>query len=158
MRQALPHVQALLIHELSHHIQYCEQWGISEQEMEAETEDFGTVAYTRYVLDTGMSGDLLDLYAALAPCAIGYAIIGKRLINEPSTIIEGNPFASWVQLYSGEEFQNGVQQSANYINSLFDEIDIDSPRGQRLTAIFRTATRMEIAFWQQGLNVSQENL
>ncbi len=50
--------------------------------MEAEVEDFGTVAYTRYVLDAGMTGELVDLYAALAPCAIGYAVIGDNLTQK----------------------------------------------------------------------------
>ena len=157
MRQALPHVQALLTHEMGHHIEYCQQWGISEQSMEAETEDFGTVAYTRYVLDAGMSGDLVDLYAALAPCSIGYAVIGKQLINAPDTVIDGNPFASWVQLYGGDEFQSGAADSAEYFNQLLKDIEINSPRGQRLIDVFRTATRMEVAFWQQGLNASTEN-
>lgn len=35
---------------------------------------------------------------------------------------------------------------------------IDSARGQRLVEVFRTATRMEVAFWQQGLNVLQEKM
>jgi thiaminase/transcriptional activator TenA len=35
---------------------------------------------------------------------------------------------------------------------LLAEIDINSQRGQNLIHIFRTATRMEVAFWQQGLN------
>ncbi|WP_456264842.1 thiaminase II/PqqC family protein, partial [Neptuniibacter marinus] len=73
MRRALPSVQALLDTEIAHHVAYCTQWGISEAEMEQETEAFGTVAYTRFVLDAGMSGDLVSLYAALAPCSIGYA-------------------------------------------------------------------------------------
>ena len=153
MRHASPTVQLLLDHEMAHHIKYCAQWGVTEEAMEAETEDFGTVAYTRYVLDAGMSGDLVDLYAALAPCTIGYAVIGKSLINAPDTVIEGNPFASWLQLYSGEEFQNGAEQSAAYFDGLLKDIDIDSSRGQRLVSVFRTATRMEVAFWQQGMDV-----
>ena len=158
MRQASPTVQVLLDHEIAHHIEYCAGWGMTEQDMEAETEDFGTVAYTRYVLDAGMSGDLVDLYAALAPCSIGYAVIGKNLAASSDTVLEGNPFTSWLQLYGGDEFQDGANQSAEYFNGLLHDISIDSARGQRLVEVFRTATRMEIAFWQQGLNVSQEKL
>jgi thiaminase/transcriptional activator TenA len=35
------------------------------------------------------------------------------------------------------------------------DIDLNSPRGQRLCDIFKTATRMEIAFWQQGLDAAK---
>ena len=71
MRKALPCVEALLDVEIGHHVSYCADWGLTESDLEAEDEDFGTVAYTRYVLDAGMQGDIVDLYAALAPCSIG---------------------------------------------------------------------------------------
>lgn len=153
MRRALPTLQGLLDSELSHHVSYCGQWGLTESDLENEPEDFGTVAYTRYVLDAGMSGDLVDLYAALAPCSIGYAMIGKRLIEDEHTLLEGNPYASWINLYGGEEFQSGVANGAEHFNQLLAEIDINSQRGRNLIEVFKTATRMEVAFWQQGLNV-----
>lgn len=152
MRRALPSVHALLDSEISHHVTYCDQWGLTESDLENEPEDFGTVAYTRYVLDAGMTGDLVDLYAALAPCSIGYAVIGKALLESSDTVLEGNPYASWLQLYGGEEFQSGVETGAEYFNQLLAEIDINSERGQNIVHIFKTATRMEVAFWQQGLN------
>ncbi|WP_194436970.1 thiaminase II [Vibrio fluminensis] len=152
MRRALPSVHALLDSEIAHHVSYCEQWGLTEADLENEAEDFGTVAYTRYVLDAGMSGDLVDLYAALAPCSIGYATIGKLLLDDPNTLIEGNPYASWILLYGRDEFQTGVASGAEHFNQLLAEIDIDSTRGQNLIHVFKTATRMEIAFWQQGLD------
>jgi thiaminase/transcriptional activator TenA len=152
MREAVPSVAALLESEIGHHVSYCSQWGITEADMEAETEDFGTVAYTRYVLDAGMTGELVDLYAALAPCAIGYAVIGKALIESPTTVLEGNPYRSWIELYAGEDFQSGVQVSIERLDKLLKEIELDSQRGQELIQVFKTATRMEIAFWQQGLD------
>jgi len=147
MRKALPSVNALLDAEINHHVTYCADWGLTESDMEAEPEDFGTVAYTRYVLDTGMTGDLVDLYVALAPCAIGYAEIGRNLIADVN-----NPYASWIELYSGDDFQQSVAQGIVHLNELLAEIDINSQRGRTLIAEFKTATRMEIAFWQQGLD------
>ncbi|MFM2587566.1 thiaminase II [Vibrio sp. TBV020] len=154
MRRALPSVHALLDSEIAHHVTYCGQWGLTESDLENEPEDFGTVAYTRYVLDAGMTGDLVELYAALAPCSIGYAVIGKALLERDKTVLEGNPYQSWIELYGGEEFQSGVASGAEHFNQLLEEIDINSQRGQNLIQVFKTATRMEVAFWQQGLNVS----
>ncbi|MXC93638.1 thiaminase II, partial [Escherichia coli] len=87
---------------------YCKKWNLTETDLEAEDEDFGTVAYTRYVLDAGMTGNLVDLYVALAPCSIGYAEIGRSLIQDKNTKREGNEFISWIDLYSGQEFQQSV--------------------------------------------------
>src|SRR5699024_12328244 len=63
-------VQAIL-HETELHKRLTAQWGIAEDELLAAPEKRTTVAYTRYVLDAGMSGDLLDLHVALSPCTIG---------------------------------------------------------------------------------------
>ncbi|MCW8329945.1 thiaminase II [Photobacterium sp. SDRW27] len=154
MREPLPSLTALLDSEMTHHIEYCSKWGLTESDMEGEPEDFGTVCYTRYVLDTGMAGDRVDLFAALAPCAIGYAVIGTRLISWAETQLENNPYRSWIELYSGEEYQSGVQESIRRLDEMLAEIPLSSQRGQRLCEIFKTATRMEVAFWQQGLNAS----
>ncbi|MGF1787683.1 TenA family protein [Photobacterium swingsii] len=154
MREPLPSLSALLETEIQHHVTGCGQWGLTELDMEAELEDFGTVAYTRYVLDTGMAGDLLDLYVALAPCAIGYAVIGEQLIQSPATKIEGNAYASWIEMYGSEDFQQGAQKTITRLNKMLAEVELSSSRGQRLCEIFKTATRMEVAFWQQGLNAA----
>lgn len=154
MRQALPSVHALLDVEIAHHVSYCADWGLAESDLEAEDEDFGTVAYTRYVLDAGMQGDIVDLYAALAPCSIGYAEIGHNLGSDENTNRINNPFESWISLYSGEEFQQSVKQGTKHIDSLLADIDLNSARGQDLLKVFKTATRMETAFWQQGLDIN----
>ncbi|UTV30208.1 thiaminase II [Photobacterium atrarenae] len=155
MREPLPSLTALLDTEMLHHVEYCGKWGLTESDMEAEPEDFGTVSYTRYVLDTGMAGDRVDLFAALAPCAIGYAVIGQQLLNQDSTRLDGNPYRSWIELYSGDEFQAGTQETIERLDSMLAEIPLNSQRGQRLCEIFRTATRMEVAFWQQGMNAAR---
>lgn len=152
MRKALPSVHALLDSEIGHHVSYCANWDLTEADLEAEDEDFGTVAYTRYVLDAGMQGDMVDLYAALAPCSIGYAEIGRNLAEDKHTNRDNNPFESWIALYGSDEFQEGVAQGTQHIDDLLAEIDVNSLRGQALIKVFKTATRMEVAFWQQGLD------
>jgi thiaminase/transcriptional activator TenA len=156
MRKALPSVHALLDSEIGHHVTYCANWNLTEADLEAEPEDFGTVAYTRYVLDAGMAGDIVDLYAALAPCSIGYAEIGRNLATDNNTKWDSNPFSSWIALYSSDEFQQGVAQGTAHIDELLAEIDVNSQRGQNLIHVFSTATRMEIAFWQQGLDADSK--
>jgi len=154
MRMALPSVQNLLDSEIAHHVSFCAEWNITESEMEMEPEAFATIAYTRFVLDTGMAGDVIDLYVALASCSIGYAVIGEQLLRSNSTQLTGNPYATWINMYAGDEYQSAVQRSINQLNELLAEIDLHSQRGQRLCHIFKTATRMEVAFWQQGLDAA----
>lgn len=65
--------------------QYCAEWGITLEELESTREASPNIAYTRYVLDKGMSGDRLDLRVALAPCLLGYGEIGMRVAADPAT-------------------------------------------------------------------------
>lgn len=142
------------ITETELHRRLTERWGISQEELDRAPEKQATVAYTRYVLDTGMAGDLLELEIALAPCQIGYAEIGTYL--EPKLKENpDHPYAEWVQEYAGDDFQN----QAKYMTTLLDDLlgvpaeEIKgTKRFERLLDIFRTATRLEADFWQQALD------
>lgn len=150
MRASMPSLTALVEHELTLHIDYCKAWGLSEADLQQLPEGVATVAYTRYLIDAGLQGDLADLYAALVPCAWGYAEIGQWLAGQHSA--PNNPYQSWIDMYAGAQYQQAAQATKAFFNELIAHIDIQSPRGQRLLHHFRTATRMEIAFWQQGLD------
>ncbi|MGO1298978.1 MAG: TenA family protein [Vibrio sp.] len=155
MQLALPSIYNLLNEEMDHHVSYCAEWGLEASSIENEPEDVGTVAYTRYVIDVGMTGDLVDLYVALAPCAIGYAVIGHKRMKSDSTVLVGNPYRRWIELYASERFQTEVAKQRHDLNQMMASIDIDSDRGQHLLEIYQTATRMEVTFWQQALEVEQ---
>ena len=72
-------VNALVNEEMALHVKVCAEEGIDEVQLFNAVEQNATLAYTRYVLDAGLSGDFLDLMAALAPCAFGYGEIGTSL-------------------------------------------------------------------------------
>jgi thiaminase/transcriptional activator TenA len=94
--------------EMPLHVAYCRDWGLDEAQMAAEPEAMETVAYTRFVLDCGLSGDRLDLETALAPCVVGYAEAVARLLADPATVREGNPYDAWMAAYSGAEYHAAV--------------------------------------------------
>mgnify|MGYP006427668159 CR=1 FL=1 len=155
MREAAGAVDALLNTEMKLHVDYCAQWGLSEEDMLATPEDPANLNYTRYVLDTGMAGDLLDLLIALAPCSCGYGEIGARLLADPSTVLAGNPYRDWIEMYGGDEFQQVSRAAMRHIDHVAARRIGDdperSPRWPGLTDIFTTAVQLEAAFWQMGL-------
>ncbi|MGC0251992.1 thiaminase II [Pseudactinotalea sp. Z1748] len=141
---------ALIVRETELHVGLTERWGLTRGEVESTPEKPGTVAYTRYVLDTGLAGDLLDLHVALAPCVIGYAEIGRRL--EPSLDeVADHPYREWIETYASDGFQAGAQAEIRVIDTLAERFLTDSRRAV-ISRIFATATRMESAFWQQALH------
>ena len=76
-------LSAILDVEMDLHVKLCAGWGLSPRDLEEAPAAPETLAYTRYVLDAGMRGDLLALKVALAPCVIGYAEIATRLAARP---------------------------------------------------------------------------
>jgi thiaminase/transcriptional activator TenA len=156
MREAAEMVNALLNTEMRLHVEYCEGWGLSEADMLATPEARANLAYTRYVLETGMAGDLLDLLIALAPCACGYGEIGARLLGDPATVREGNPYGAWIELYGGDEFQAAAAKAVRQLDRVatrrLGEPWARSPRWPRLVQVFREATRLEADFWAMGLD------
>lgn len=139
-----------ILAETDLHLRLTERWGIPRVELEAAAEKQATVAYTRYVLDSGMAGGLLDLHVALAPCTIGYAEIGARLqprLDEH----DDHPYAEWISEYSGEEFTAASRAAAAQLDELAAG-GLSDRRLDELTEVFRTATRLESDFWQQALD------
>ena len=78
MREAAAGLSAILDVEMNLHVKLCADWGLSPTDLEQAPPAAEMLAYTRYVLDAGMRGDLLALKVALAPCVIGYAEIAFR--------------------------------------------------------------------------------
>ena len=149
MQAASATVHALVHVEMPLHVQNCAQAGIDAAELEATEEAAANLAYTRYVLEAGYSGDFLDLMAALAPCVLGYGEIGARLAGN------GGPYAGWIETYGGAEYQALCHDVGTLIDgALLQRLGpgwAGLPRFARLTQRFATATRLEVGFWQMGL-------
>jgi thiaminase/transcriptional activator TenA len=152
LRRGAEGLKAILDIELDLHIAYCREWGISETDLAALPEARATMAYTRYVLDAGSRGDLLDLHVALAPCMVGYADIANWLETQPFTRKQGNPYAAWIEMYAGEEFQQAARAEQAWLDARL--AGVDDRRFDELVTIFSEATRLEADFWQMGLDLA----
>ena len=153
IRAASDGLKALVEVEMDLHCTYCAEWGLDEAALEAVDADGATLAYTSYVLERGLAGDLLDLRVALAPCVVGYGEIGARLAADPATRTDGNPYASWIRMYAGEDYQEFMRAEVAALGALAARRG-GSARFDALAATFRAATRLEAAFWQAGLDAA----
>ncbi|KAJ3009574.1 hypothetical protein HKX48_007862 [Thoreauomyces humboldtii] len=141
--------------ECQMHVKLAEEWGISLPELESTVEATANLAYTRYVLEKGMSGDRLDLRVALAPCLLGYGAIAQRLAADPATKREGNPYWPWIENYAKPEFQQAVIDGRALLETLFQEMVpvTNVKRIAQLCDTFRQGSILEANFWQMGLAV-----
>tara|TARA_B100000029_G_scaffold516032_1_gene626246 strand:- start:2578 stop:3276 length:699 start_codon:yes stop_codon:yes gene_type:complete len=150
MRSAAAAMNTIINFEIQLHVEFCEGWGIPLDKLTKIPEDLATTAYTRFVLDCGNRGDLLDLMTALAPCVVGYAEIGRNLASIPSSKTE-NPYSNWIKMYSGNEYQEASKDATNQLDILYRNRS-SSARYNSLCSIFNQATRMEIKFWEMAWN------
>jgi thiaminase/transcriptional activator TenA len=154
MRLCAGTVNALINDEMALHIRTCTDLGLSEADLFGAEEKPQNIAYTRYVLDAGHSGDFLDLLAALAPCVMGYGEIGARLKAEATS----DSYADWIATYAGEAYHQVCRDVGALIDSAvarrLGTSAQDSAHWPVLCQRFTTATRLEVGFWDMGLEAA----
>jgi thiaminase (transcriptional activator TenA) len=144
---------AAILSETLMHLKYCKGWGIPEAEVRATPESAETVSYTRYVIDRGLAGDILDFEVALAPCTVGYGEVALRILADPLRRTEGNAYQSWIDTYADPGYQAMARAAAARIDAL-GESHGGHARFALLSATFAEAARLEARFWQQGLDAA----
>jgi thiaminase/transcriptional activator TenA len=155
MREAASGLSAILDVEMSLHVKLCAGWGLSPRDLEQAPPASETLAYTRYVLDAGMRGDLLTLRVALAPCVIGYAEIATRLTARPNASAATNPYRVWIEEYAGAAYQEVAAAARGHLDRLA-ELYVTPAREAELIAIFKEATRLEADFWEMGWRAGRQ--
>ncbi|KAH0599340.1 hypothetical protein MHUMG1_03457 [Metarhizium humberi] len=163
-------IVSYIIHEMQLHVNYCKQFGISEEEIQATEEKQACTAYTRYVLDVGQSEDWLALQMALAPCLLGYGAVAQMLHSHRLTRTKDNIYWPWIQNYVAEDYTSAVRLGSGeflqracpvlFVADIFappsgmpelleKHMRLQSPsRVEELIKIFIHGTKMETGFWE----------
>jgi len=149
MREAAAGLSAIIDVEMNLHVKLCAGWGLTPDDLERAAPAAEMLAYTRYVLDAGMRGDLLALKVALAPCVIGYAEIATGLTARPPARAATNPYRVWIGEYAGAPYQEVAAKARAHLDRLAD-LYATPAREAELVAIFKEATRLEADFWEMG--------
>jgi len=154
VRAAAAGLSAIVDQEIGLHVAYCGSWGMTEAEMAAAEEAEATMAYTRYVLEAGAAGDLLDLHVALAPCVIGYAEIGRNLAPNGVDALGDHPYREWITEYAGDAYQGVAANARRHLDDLAARA-MTERRFDELAGSFGKASRLEADFWQMGLDAAR---
>ena len=150
MRVGQAGINAMLDMEIGMYLDFCRDWNVPLEQVESASESAVTIAYSRYILDAAMTGSLAELYAAIAPCLMGYGEIGKRLKDKG--FVTNNPYQIWIDVFASDEFQAITAQNEAQIDTL---LAAPSPaQAAKFQRLFNTAARMEVNFWQQALDLS----
>ncbi|HUA55767.1 MAG TPA: thiaminase II [Candidatus Sulfotelmatobacter sp.] len=147
MRAFQATLDAILNHEMALHVAYSAEWGLSERDLVETPEHPANLAYTRFVLDCGLAGDLLDLAVALSPCVVGYAVIGRALA---ASAVPTTPYGKWIDAYAGAEYAEVAQGAVALLDRLWARRG-GPARQAELARLFARACELERDFWQMGL-------
>jgi thiaminase (transcriptional activator TenA) len=153
MRDALAGLKTIMDTEMDLHVELCGQWGMSRAQLEAIPEASETMAYTRFVLETGLRGDLLDLQIALAPCVIGYAEIARENAEATPVGPASEAYRRWIDEYACDGYQDAAKMFSDWIDRTAATYMTEA-RFTALSQVFNQASRLEADFWQMGLNAA----
>ena len=152
MKIAASTVNDLINFEMELHITLCANYGISKSDLENADEENANIAYTRYVLELGYSGDFLDLLSALVPCVLGYGEIGLNCQNSnPKKLM----YKKWIETYSSIEYQDVCKNVSGLIDKAFllrlGSNFENTYKWKKVNQIFKKATLLEIDFWNMAI-------
>ena len=130
--------------EMALHVSFCEELGITEEQLRRTEASPTTHAYTRHLTEVAYSGDAVEIAVAILPCSWGYCEIGRMLFDRG--LPAGQPlYSRWIEMYNSHEFE----ELADWLRSFIDREAraAGSAALARAEEIFVTSSRYEYMFW-----------
>ena len=138
--------------EMSLHIGFCGDLGITEQDLLSTEPSPTTLAYTRHLVQTAYTGGVGELATAILPCSWGYCEIGQML-NDRGAPAAQPLYGRWIEMYSSPEFA----ELADWLRSFIDrtsEASGDQERG-RMVKAFLLSSQYEYMFWDAAYRMEE---
>ena len=88
------------------------------------------------------------------PCMVGYAEIANRLMASSDTVLDGNPYRAWIEMYASDEFQDVAKAEIDLLEHTAQQRG-GHARIESLSETFAMASRLEADFWQMGLDLAK---
>jgi thiaminase/transcriptional activator TenA len=151
MREFAELLSTTLGSEMQLHRDYCAQFGLGAQELEAARARPACQAYSDFCISTAATGGPLELLCALIPCGLGYAEIGARLLaaaqSQPGGLA-AQPYRGWIETYGGAEYQHYAQ----WMRTTLDQLAAEAPAASlpHLQQLFDLGCRYEWLFWEMS--------
>jgi thiaminase/transcriptional activator TenA len=147
--RAMASTMGNVLDEMPLHVGFCAEWGLTEADMQREPESLELLAYSRFLIDRGATGDILDLLVALSACVVGYGEVGAMLLADPATVRHGNPYFRWIETYAGDDYAASAIAAMDQLDRVWAARGSEA-RYPALLRDFRIAAGLESAFWRAG--------
>ena len=140
---------ARLIHEtlnteMSLHVSFCADFGITEEELLSTEPSPTTWAYTRHLINTAHQGTVGETAAVILPCSWGYSEIGQKLYSQG--LPSHQPlYGRWIEMYNSPEFADLAEWLRDFIDRR--AAVAGKPELAAMEKAFVTSSRYEYMFW-----------
>jgi thiaminase/transcriptional activator TenA len=133
-------------------------FAVERQLHETYFRDFGVVldvhrapacfAYTQFLLATATTGTHEEAAAALLPCFWIYREVGNHIVAKARQAVAENPYAKWIETYSGDEYDTSVTRAIDVVEAL----GATASPGVRasMQRAFEKSVRLEWMFWDSA--------
>lgn len=132
------------------HAHYLGLFGISPDQFAATEISAACDHYVSFLLRMTGLGSFADGVAALLPCFWIYRDIGHEIARLATP---ENPYAAWIATYSGEAFDESVQQMLALTDRLGTRAD--APARDRMHQAFARSCWHEWRFWDSAYHKQQ---
>lgn len=108
----------------------------------AQTMSPDCLAYSSFLLATVATKSYAAGLAALLPCFQMYGAVGQHIAK---TAAPSNPYASWIETYTGQEFSLQIEQMIQLVNAA---AEVATPQTlEEMRKVCRYSAELEYRFW-----------
>lgn len=138
--------------EMSLHVSFCKDFGMSEEELKSTQPSPTTLAYTRHLIKTAFSGGVGEIATAILPCSWGYCEIGQTLYDK-GLPAEQPLYSRWIEMYNSQEFA----ELAAWLRSFIDRVALESGEQElkRMEEAFLVSSQYEYMFWDAAYRMEE---
>ena len=110
-------------------------------------------AYTQFLLATATTDTHRVAAAALLPCFWIYREVGNEIVRRARDGLSTNPYARWIEMYSGEGFDDSVRRAIAVVEALGQEAQ--PAERSAMQRAFERSARLEWMFWDSAYRLEQ---
>ncbi|RBQ28539.1 thiaminase II [Aliarcobacter vitoriensis] len=141
-------LHSTLVDEMQVHREYMKEFGIKKEEVENVKASLFSRAYTSNMLAVAQKGGLVEILATVFPCAWTYCDYGKRLKEQYKDNLEDNFYKSWIEMYSGEAFEQSFEWFYDAVDKLVE--NKTQKEKEKIEEIFISSVEFEYMFWDMA--------
>ena len=148
MRKWVSLLNETLNSEMDLHRNFCNEFGISLDQLEKTVADSSTNNYCNFLINNANENSEKFIAVSLLPCQWGYQEIAQNFVK--NNLNPQSFHKTWIDSYASKEYQEVTEWLKNYV----DEIGKSSSQNEieKYNKLFVLGIEYEIGFWESAWN------